>query len=263
MKSVAAEKMESKERGGRGRRMNEGIHQKLIIAHRGAAGDAKENTIESFQRAIALGADMIEFDVRRTKDEVLIAYHDETIQDRPVKELTFESIHRIAEHQGFEIPTVDEVLRFARGMIKLDVEVKEEGYEKEMVELILRYYEEDEFVVTSFLDASLRTVKDNYPRVQVGLILGTSRASLRTRISEIFPAKRCNEAKADFLVPHWKLLRLGFFARPLRHKKPLFVWTVNDVQMIRELLRDRRVDAIVTDRADLAVSLRKEILTHP
>ncbi|MGZ3558449.1 MAG: glycerophosphodiester phosphodiesterase [Thermodesulfobacteriota bacterium] len=248
------------------RRMNGGevpIHQKLIIAHRGAPIDAKENTIESFERAIALGADMIEFDVRRTKDKVLIAYHDETIQSRPVKELTFEAISRIAGNQGFDIPTVEEVLRLTRGKIKLDVELKEEGYEKEMVELISTYFGEDQFVITSFYDASLRTIKDDSPRVRVGLILGTSNASLRTRISEFFPAKRCNEAKVDFMVPHWKLLRLGFFGRAERNKKSLFVWTVNDAQMIRKLLRDGRVDAIVTDKADLALSLRKEIVVRP
>jgi glycerophosphoryl diester phosphodiesterase len=231
----------------------------LIIAHRGASSDARENTIESFERAIALEADMVEFDVRRTKDKVLIAYHDESVQGRPVRELTFEAISRIARDQGFNIPTVEQVLRFTRGKIKLDVELKEEGYEKEMVELIGKYFEKDQFVVTSFNDASLKTIKADYPRVQVGLILGKSKASLWTRISEFFPRKRCNEAKADFMVPHWKLLRFGFLARAERNKKPVFVWTVNDGEMIRELLRDGRVDAIVTDKPDLAISLRKKL----
>jgi glycerophosphoryl diester phosphodiesterase len=229
----------------------------LIIAHRGAPSDARENTIESFEKAIALGADMIEFDVRRTKDKVLIAYHDESIQGKPVKELTFEAISRIAGNQGFDIPTVEEVLRFTREEIKLDVELKEEGYEKEMVELISRYFEEDQFVITSFNDVSLKAIKDDYPRVQVGLILGKFKASLRARISEFFPTKRCNEAKADFMVAHVRLLRFGFLARAERNKKPVFVWTVNDGETIWKLLHDGRVYAIVTDKVDLAVSLRK------
>ena len=235
------------------------IHQKLIVAHRGAPNDARENTIESFEKAIALGADMIEFDVRRTKDKVLIAYHDESLQGKPVRELTFKSISQIARNQGFDIPTVEEVLRFTRGKIKLDVELKEEGYEKETVELITRYFEKDQFVLSSFNDASLETIKNDDPRIQVGLILGKFKASLRTRISEFFPARRCNEAKADFMVPHWRLLRFGFLARAERDKKPVFVWTVNDEEMIRKLLRDGRVYAIVTEKADLAVSLRKEL----
>jgi len=236
------------------------INQKLIIAHRGAPSDARENTIKSFERAIALGADMIEFDVRRTKDNVLIAYHDESVQGMPVKELRFETIDQMARSQGFEIPTVEEVLRLTRGRIKLDVELKEEGYEKEMVELISRYFEEDQLVVTSFNDASLKTIKGDYPRIQVGLILGKSKASVWTRISEFFPTKRCNEAKADFMAVHWKLLRFGFLGRAERNKILVFVWTVNEEEMIRKLLQDRRICAIVTDKVDLAVSLREKIV---
>ncbi len=202
---------------------------------------------------------MIEFDVRRAKDKVLIAYHDESIQGKPIKELTFETISRIAGNQGFHIPTVEEILRFTRGKIKLDVELKEEGYEKETVELISSYFEKDQFVITSFNDTSLKTIKDDYPRVQVGLILGKLKASLRTRISEFFPTKRCNEAKADFMVPHWRLLRFGFLARAERDKKPVFVWTVNDGEMIRKLLEDGRVCGIVTDKPDLAISLREKL----
>jgi len=235
------------------------IDKKLIIAHRGAVGDARENTTESFERAIALGADMIEFDVRRTKDKVLIAYHDESIQGKPVRELTFEAISQIAGNQGFDIPTVEEVLTFTRGKIKLDVELKEEGYEKEMVELISRYFKEDQFVITSFNDASLKTIKDNSPQIKVGLLLGKFKVSLRTRVSEFFPIKRCEEARADFLGAHVKLLRFGFLERAHRKNKPVFVWTVNDERMIEELLHDGRVCAIVTDRADLAVSLRKKL----
>ena len=206
---------------------------------------------------------MIEFDVRRTKDKVFIIYHDEFIQGKPVKELTFEAISRIAGNQGFDIPTVEDVLRFTRGKIKLDVELKEEGYENETVELISRYFKEDQFVITSFIDASLKTIKDNYPHIQVGLIFGKFKASLWTRISEFFPMRRCRGAKADFMVAHWKLLRFGFLERALRENRPVFVWTVNDEGMIRKFLHDGRVCAIVTDRADLAVSLRKKLLIGP
>ena len=72
----------------------------------------------------------------------------------------------MARHQGFDIPTVEEVLKWSRGKIKLDVELKEEGYEKEIVELLSGYFEEDQFVITSFNDASLRVIKERYPRYQ-------------------------------------------------------------------------------------------------
>jgi glycerophosphoryl diester phosphodiesterase len=234
--------------------------EKLIIAHRGAPSYAKENTIESFEKAMVLGADMIEFDVRRTKDNVLIAYHDELIQGHSIKDLTYEGISQIARNQGFDIPTVEEVLKWTRGKIKLDVELKEEGYEKEMVELLSKYLEEDQFVITSFNDSSLKIIKDNYPDIKVGLLLGKFKNSLLTRISEFFLMKRCKEVKADFLVAHLRLLRVGFLERARRSHQPVFVWTVNDEEKIWKLLHDRRVYGIITDKPDLAVSLRKKLL---
>lgn len=238
------------------------ITQKLIIGHRGAPGYAKENTIASFEKAMTLGADMIEFDVRRTRDHVLIVYHDDSIQDRPIKDLTYEEVSQIGRNQGFDIPTVEEVLKWSCGKIKLDVELKEEGYEKGIVALLSRYLEKDQFIITSFNDPSLRIIKDNDPDIKVGLLLGKSKGPFLSGISELFPIKRCNKAKADVLAAHWKLLRFGFLDRAERNNKPVFVWTVNDEGMIWTLLHDRRVHAIVTDRPDRAVSLRKKYFAN-
>jgi glycerophosphoryl diester phosphodiesterase len=199
---------------------------------------------------------MIEFDVRRTKDNVFIVYHDGLIQDRPINDLVYVEIKQIAENQGFHLPTAEEVFKWSRGRIKLDVELKEEGYEKKVAELLIRYLKEDQFVITSFNDSSLRIIKDDYPNFQIGLLLGKSGARPWTRMSEFFPMRRCRKAKADFLVAHFKLLRFGFLERARRNHKSVFVWTVNDKETIWKLLNDERVRAIITDQPDLAVSLR-------
>ncbi len=203
---------------------------------------------------------MIEFDVRRTKDNVLIVYHDRLIQGKPVNDLVYEEIKQIAGNQGFHPPTVEEVLRWSRGKIRLDVELKEEGYEKELAELLIRHLKEDQFVITSFNDSSLKIIKDNYPSIHAGLLLGKSKVPPWTRISEFFPMKRCKKAKADFLVAHFKLLRFGFLERARRNHKSVFVWTVNDEETIWKLLNDERVCAIITDQPDRAVSLRDKWL---
>jgi len=238
------------------------LREKLIIAHRGAPTYAKENTIESFKKAMISGADMIEFDVRRTKDNVLIAYHDQMIQGHLVKELTFKGISQWARNLGFDIPTVEEVLKWARGKIKLDVELKEEGYEKEGIELLHSYLDEDQFVITSFHDASLNIIKERHPDIKTGLILGSGIPSypILTRLQEFFLMKTWKKAKADFLVAHVKLLRTGFLERARRSDLPVFVWTVNEEEMIWKLLHDREVFAIITDKPDLAVSSRKKAL---
>jgi len=60
-------------------------------------------------------------------------------------------------------------------------------------------------------------------------------------------------------VPHWRLLWFGFLDRAKRENKPVFVWTVNDQRKIWKMLRDERIDAIITDKPDLAVSLRQKM----
>jgi glycerophosphoryl diester phosphodiesterase len=237
------------------------MEKTMIIAHRGASSLARENTIESFQKAIEIGVDMIEFDVRRTKDRILIAYHDELMAGKPVKELTYDQISKMSAGQGFSVPIFEEVLKYTSAKIRLDVEIKEEGYEKEVVELLLKYFKKDQFVMTSFHDSCIRKIKDDYPDIRTGLILGTSkpRNFILTRVSEFFPYKRCRETKADFLVPHRRLLWFWFLDRAKRERKPVFVWTVNDQRRIWKMLHDQRIDGIITDKPDLAISLRQKM----
>jgi len=228
---------------------------KKIIAHRGASAYAKENSIKSFQKAIEVGADMIEFDIRKTKDNIYITYHDECINDKLINELTYEQIRMLDN----DIPKVEEILKLVKGKIKLDVELKEEGYEKEIIKLLLKDLKDDEFVITSFNDTSLKVIKKNYPNIKVGLLLGKENPKnlVRTRLSELFPMRRALQAKADFLVPHWKLLRFGFLKRARKNNKPVFVWTVNDEGMIGQFLNNHLIDAIITDKPDIALSIQK------
>lgn len=238
------------------------IAKKIIIAHCSFSIKANKNTIELLEKAIDLGANMVEFDVRRTQDNVFIAYHDELIHGKPIQKLTYREICKIAQKQGFDILTVEEVLKYTSGKIELDVELKEKGYEKEVIELICKYFREDQFVITSFHDSSLKIIKDNHPHIRIGLLLGKYKpeSPLLTRLSELFPMRRCAKVKADFLVAHWKLLRFGFLARAERNNPPVFVWTVSDEQMIWKFLHDERINAIITDRPDLDTSLREKIL---
>jgi glycerophosphoryl diester phosphodiesterase len=257
VQKVASERMPKKINRSGDKKMRETI----IIAHRGASGLAKENTLESFEKAIGLGVDMIEFDVRRTKDHVLIVYHDELMEGKRMEELTYKEICAIAGAKGFSVPTFEEVLKCTTGKVKLDVELKEEGYEGEVVEVLSKYFEKEQFVITSFYDFCIKRIKDNHPEIKAGLILGISKSKnfVLTKLSEFFPSRRCREAKADFLVAHWRLLWFGFLSRARRDHKPVFVWTVNEQKKIRKMLRDPRIDGIITDRPDLALPLREKM----
>jgi glycerophosphoryl diester phosphodiesterase len=230
--------------------------KKILIAHRGASTFLHENTLEAFEKAIRLNADMIEFDVRRTQNNRFVVYHDESIAEKPIKDLAYDDICQFTQ---LKVPTLDEVLKLARGRIKLDIEIKEEGYEKEVVNFILEFLKEDEFVITSFNDNSLKIIKEVFPKIRTGLILGkpNPKNPFGTRISELFPFKRCREIDVDFIAPHWRLLKLGFLRRAGNHKLPVFVWTVNEANLILKFLRDTRIAGLVTDKIETAVQLKE------
>jgi len=68
----------------------------IIIAHRGRYGAGElENTLRSFKKAMDIGVDMIEFDVRRTKDDYLIAFHDGTFNEMEVSSLTYSELESV------------------------------------------------------------------------------------------------------------------------------------------------------------------------
>ena len=230
--------------------------KKVLIAHRGAHTYFHENTLKAFEKAIRLNADMIELDVRRAQNNLFVVYHDECIHEKPIKALAYNDICKFTR---LNVPTLDEVLKLTRSRIKLDIEIKEEGYEKEVVNFILKFLKEDEFVITSFNDNSLKIIKEVFPEIRTGLILGKSNPKnpFRTWVSELFPIKRCQEINVDFLVPHWRLLKLGFLRRARKHKLPVFVWTVNEANLIARFLRDKRIDAIITDKIEIAVQLKQ------
>lgn len=230
--------------------------KKVLIAHRGARTFFHENTLEAFEKAIRLNADMIEFDIRRTQNNLLVVYHDEYINEKPVKDLAYDDICKFTQ---LKVPTLDEVLKLARGRIKLDIEIKEEGYEQEVVNFISKFLKEEEFVITSFNDNSLKIVKEAFPEIRTGLILGklNPKNPFGTRISELFPFKRCRKINVDFIAPHWRLLKLGFLRRAGKHKLPVFVWTVNEKNLISKFLRDKRIDGIITDKIEIAVQLKE------
>jgi glycerophosphoryl diester phosphodiesterase len=222
----------------------------LVVGHRGARTYFRENTLESFQKTIDLKADMIEFDIRKTKDGHIVVFHDDHLDGNPLSEMTYEEIKERTLKENYLIPTFEELLKMVKGKIKLDIELKEEGYEKEVMEIALRHSEPEEMVVTSFNNYTIRRIKKYYPQIQAGLLLGKGtdlKGFFKTRLSEIFFKYRIKKTKADFIVIHWSLLPFGLISRARKAGIPVLVWTVNKPWLIRKLTKDNRVSGIITD----------------
>jgi glycerophosphoryl diester phosphodiesterase len=220
--------------------------QKLVIAHRGASSMARENTLEAFQKAIDLRADMIEFDVRRTKDKRYVIHHDAHIAGKSLNELTCPEVRETARTLGFHVPELEEVIALTRGKIGLDIELKEEGYEREIIRLVGQTLAEGDFIISSFHAGCLARVKQCRSGVRTGLVFKDAGA-LTTAILE---------GDTDWLIPARNLAEGELLERMSRSGKKIAVWTVNDTDQMKRLLEDDRIEGIITDRTDAALAVR-------
>lgn len=227
-----------------------------IIAHRGASALAThENTLEAFQIAIDLQADFAEFDIRKTRDHQLIAFHNPDLNGVDIRTLTYEEICKITGQKGYRVPLLLEVLKLCHGKIKLDIELKETGYEQEIIDMVERFYDYSDYMMKSFIDRSVLRIKELDPNIKAGLLIGTPRNNIVHRLNEYFPMHRLHVCKADFISPHYQFVTRDFILRMHLHHKEVYVWTVNDIAKMSKLIR-RGVDGIITDRPDFGLQAR-------
>lgn len=209
---------------------------KLIIAHRG-------NSLEAIQKAIEIGAPMFEFDLRKTKDGKLVAFHDP-------HGLTYEELNKQAE---YKIPLLKEILELAKGKIQVDLEIKEPGYEEEAIKLVKTYLNFDEIIITSFKSSVLRNIKRIEPKLKTGLIVG-SRSAWQV-FKDLFAVLRLKMLKADILVTNHNYLRSKIYYLAYWLKIPVYIWTVNDEKLIKKYIQDKKISAIITDKPQKALKL--------
>ncbi len=154
----------------------------LVVAHRGTSARAPENTIAAFRLAAEEGADAIEFDIRATADGHLVVIHDASLSrttdgQGEVAQVTLEQIRRAdagvrraPAFRGERVPTLAEVLALASGRLLVDVELKVNGIEAQVVELLARAEMTTQALVTSFLEDALAAVQAVGAGVAVGLL---------------------------------------------------------------------------------------------
>jgi glycerophosphoryl diester phosphodiesterase len=225
----------------------------LVIAHRGAWGPSTpnapaENTLEAFEAAIALGADMIELDVRRSSDGRLVVFHDARVKTVPTRSLPYDALK--TKHTKTRPPLLSDVLELTKDRIALNLEVKETGYIEDTIAL-LRPFGLEHCLVSSFLDAVVREAKTLAPQLRTGLLVGTGfRRALTVRL----PA-----TKADCLVLHRRLADAAALAKAADAGVPCVIWTVNAPRALDRYLGHAAVEGVITDRPALALERRARV----
>jgi glycerophosphoryl diester phosphodiesterase len=240
----------------------------LRIGHSGAGIYAPPNTLRSFERALAFGVDMVEFDVRRCRD-ALVLIHDKELGASTsgrgnVRDHTLEELRRVDAGEGETIPTLEEAASLIKGRAQMNVDLKESGYEGEVLQVLRKHGVLGDVLISSLIPASLRMVKALAPEVLVGLSYPSTRPYLTPfirltpwlmrltmswRISGMIAA-----ASADAAMVRYQLITPQLVTAAHRVGYRVLAWTVDD-QFVMRRLKQMGIDGIASNRPDLLADL--------
>jgi glycerophosphoryl diester phosphodiesterase len=242
----------------------------VAIAHRGGAGEAPENTLEAFGRAVALGYCYLETDAHVSRDGVVLAFHDSRLDDKTDRTGAIAALS-IAEVEaadagyvfsadggrsfpfrgrGVRIPRLEELLlRWPEARVNIDP--KADACVEPLAALIDRLGAWGRVGIGAFSDRRIRRVR--------ALSRGRACTSMGPRaVASARAAALCGlmpRAGADCVqVPLRRgripIVTAGFVRAAHRAGLPVHVWTVNTESSMHDLL-DLGVDGIMTDRPRL------------
>ncbi len=231
----------------------------LTFGHRGARAYAPMNTLPSFEMVALMGAHGVEFDVRRSKDGVLVILHDATIDgtsngNGAVDALTFAELHELdfgawmgEQYAGTQIPTLDEVFELIGQRLLMNVEIKSEhlsggGIEAQVGETIARHNLGQRILVSSFNPLTVRRCARVMPDILRGLLVESETPFERARL--------LNTLKIQALHPYFPYIDEAYMAQAQARGLAVNTWTVNDPADAMRL-RDLGVGAVITDRPDV------------
>ncbi|MFG2803331.1 glycerophosphodiester phosphodiesterase family protein [Streptomyces pseudovenezuelae] len=234
-----------------------------VSAHRGGSERAAGATWEAYEDALRSGAEYVEFDIRRTADGVLVVHHDARVgpDGPPLAGIPYAELSARAGHP---VPVVDDVMSLIAGRMVGHLDLKETGYERELIDRAVALLGADGFVATTLEDRSVAAVTRAFPKVRTALSLGRdgreiARSRLAgVRLSELLPMRRVRACGASGVAVHHLLARANVLREASRHDLFTMVWTVNEDTLMRTLLDHPRVDVLITDRPRRAVALRGE-----
>ncbi|MCP9236112.1 glycerophosphodiester phosphodiesterase family protein [Lewinella sp. JB7] len=152
----------------------------LIVAHRGASGHAVENSMPAFQKAVELGADMMELDVWRLRDGTVAVYHDSDLKrltdsDAKIEELTLSELNQVVLDGAHRVPTLRDVLMQADKEIQINVELKGGSTAEGTYALIEEFVKDHgwkigDFMISSFRHDELRRMRELSSDIDIAVL---------------------------------------------------------------------------------------------
>lgn len=221
-----------------------------VAAHRGDIEQSPENTLPAIESSINKGADYVEVDIQRTKDDKIVLFHDKSLfrltgVNKRVKDLTYEEIknlniksHYLIESKKEKIPSLEEALMLSKGKIGLLLDVKtygkSDGFANELLSILEMYDMKENILIQSSEYKVLQDIRNIDPNIKIGYIA-------------YIVAGDIYSLDVDFYSIEQSILSKNAIKKIRSMGKDIWVWTVNDsVDIFSSLRKD--IDGIITDK---------------
>ena len=209
----------------------------INYAHRGASEYFPENTLSSFYAGVTMGATGIETDVHKTKDGILVLFHDDTLErvtgrsgaisDYTYSELREFLVHNPAKDRWDRITTLEQFLHcFGWRDLTFAIELKQDGIEKETIDMLEAYHMREKTILTSFNFESIRNAKAYNPAYRVGYLYQCSHEEAFERLQSIHGEELCPEARTMTPEQTARDQSLGYSVR---------AWGVYDIALMKHV----------------------------
>ena len=204
----------------------------LVIAHRGDSSNALENSLESIRRALSLSVDMIEIDIRRSRDNGLYVMHDKLTgrtagKNIDIERATSDKIARLKLRNNEQVPTLADVLRLVDGRCGLNLEIKSNGAGALTAQYLLASGYEGHILVSSFQEDEVTAARRVMPLLNTSMIF------------DVFTVKAIPSYRArgyTVISLRKKTVNEHLVAACHEQGLQLYVWTVDEIDEMRKLI---------------------------
>ncbi len=236
----------------------------IVFAHRGANSFAPENSLSAFQKAIDMGCNGIELDVRLCASGELVVFHDKsTFRMTGVRgnihKMSYPAIKslRLKNPQGSpeKIPLLREVLMLARNRILINIDVKKDPFhrndmEEKIVRILAEHRLEENIIISSFNPFILKKFAVLNPKLHLGYIF-------RNRSSIMI----LNGHPVQSLHARYHILNPKYIRNLTQRAALIYAWTVDNENLMSELIQ-KGISGIITNKPELFMKIKNTILSQ-
>lgn len=232
-----------------------------IYAHRGFSGKYPENTMLAFEKAVEVGCDGIELDIQITNDNVVVIFHDESINRTTdgkgfIRDYTYNELEKYnaaflyGKKYGFEpIPTLDNYCKWVKDKnIITNIEIKSgvyyyENLEKEAVSIVKKYEIENQIIFSSFNHMSLIKVKDIDSSLKCAALVKLPFGNV---------GFFCNQSGFEFYHPSFDILTDEVAEECKKAGISINVWVIDNLKQL-EQLEKWSCSGVITNYPDIFI----------